>query len=137
MDLANIKQTDTATIELKLPDADETPLINPDKTPMTIEVYGSFSETYRTVIDAQQDRRIKKASRSGGKATFSADDIRQNRLELVLACVKSWNITMGGACPPCTPEEVKRVVLEYPFIRMQIEMAIETPDHFLQTSSGN
>lgn len=137
MDLSNIKQSDTAVINLHLPDAEETPLINPDKTPMTVEVHGSYSEAYRTAIDNQQDRRIKKASRAGGKATFTAEEMRANRLELVVACVKAWNITIGGVCPPCTPEEVKKVVLEYPFIRVQIELAIETPEHFLETSLKN
>lgn len=137
MDLANIKQSDTTTVELKLPNAEETPLLNPDGSPMSIEVYGSFSDQYRSIIDAQQNLRIKKASKNGGKVTFSAEEVRENRMALAVGCVKSWNITFNGKCPECTPDNVRQVFSEYPFIRLAVEMAIETPDNFLESSSKN
>lgn len=137
MDLASIKQSDTTTVELKLPNAEETPLTNDDGSNMSVEVYGSFSDQYRAIVDAQQNLRIKKASKNGGKVTFSAEEVRENRMNLVVGCVKSWNITLNGECPECTPDNVRRIFTEYPFIRVAVEMAIETPDNFLESSSKN
>jgi hypothetical protein len=131
-DLSSIKQTDTTLIELKLPNADETPLMNPDGTPMTVEVHGLFSDRYRELVDAQQNIRIRKASKSGGKVSFTAEEIRENRLALLVGCVKSWNITLNGVCPPCTPEEIRSVFAQYPFIRFLVESSMESPDNFLQ-----
>lgn len=132
-DLSDIKQTETNIVELKLPDMEETPLMNPDGTPMTIEVFGLFSDRYRELVDAQQNARIRKASKSGGKISFTAEEVRENRLNLMVGCVKSWNITLNGECPPCTPDEIKRVFKTYPFIRVIVEATMESPDNFLQS----
>lgn len=134
MDLSNLEKTsDTVTVELVNPH-DFTPITLADGvTPMTVEAYGKFSEQYKRIQTKQQDARLKRAQRSGGRAPVSASELAAERLNLVVSCVKSWNIVVDGATPDCTPANVQSIFERMPWLRDQVEEAMEETQRFLKS----
>jgi hypothetical protein len=133
MDLTQFeKKSDTVVVELHNP-VDFTPLVRNDGTPMTVEVYGKFSDKYKQVQNSQQNARLKRAQRSGGKVPVTAQELRAERLNLVVTCVKDWNIVLDGETPPCTPDSVKSVFDRLPWVMDQVEEAMEDTQAFLKS----
>jgi hypothetical protein len=62
-------------------------------------------------------------------------DLRDNRIELVVAAVTGWHgWEQGGADWPCTPENVKEL-MTVPHILAQCEEAMDAGRSFLAKSS--
>lgn len=133
MDLTQFeKKSDTVIVELHNP-IDFTPLVLDDGTPMTVEVYGKFSDRYKQIQNSQQNARLKRAQRSGGKIPVTAQELRAERLNLVVSCVKSWNIVLDKKTPDCTPDSVKNVFERLPWVMDQVEEAMEDTQAFLKS----
>lgn len=133
MDLSNLEKTsDTVTVELVNPH-DFTPITLEDGSPMIVVAYGKFSEQYKRIQTKQQDTRLKRAQRSGGRAPVSAAELAAERLNLVVACVKSWNIVVDGETPECTPANIQSIFERMPWLRDQVEEAMEETQRFLKS----
>lgn len=130
MDLGKIVQKDTVDVELHLPNG--VALVNDDGTPMIITLHGLYSDKYRSVVEKQQADRLKRAQRMGGKPNIDPKELRDNRTTLLIECTESWNITLNGECPKCTPQNVRAVYEKYQFIRDQASDALEEPQAFLE-----
>lgn len=134
MDLNKLeKSSDTVIVELLHP-IDFSPLMLDDGvTPMSVEVYGKFSDKYKQIQTKFQDARLKRAQRSGGRAPVSAAEIAAERMQLVVSCVKSWNIVVDGKTPDITPSSVQEIFERLPWVRDQVEEAMEETQRFLKS----
>lgn len=110
MDLINtVPENDTLTVELVF---NGEAMINPDGTPMTIEVYLPHSKTYRGVKHAQTDKLI-----DAKKERLLSAEAEELGISFLANTTKSWNITMGGKKPKFTvakAEEIYGVALWIP-----------------------
>lgn len=131
MDLSNIgKPQDTTDVTLYNPVTSEV-LTNEDGSEMTVTVHGPYSKKYKTISHAQQNRRLQKAQRTGGKLNLSAEEIEAAGLDLLVKCVSGWNITLNGEKPDCTEAKVRDVFTEMPWVREQVDSALGDVQAFL------
>lgn len=131
MDLMNIgKIKETTDVTLYNPINSEI-LLNGDGSEMTITVHGPYSKKYKAIAHAQQNRRLQKAQRTGGKLNLSAEEIEGAALELLIKCVDGWNITLGGEQPDCTENKVREVFTDLPWVREQVDAALGDAQAFL------
>jgi len=132
MDLSNIGKTkETSDVTLYNPVTSEV-LTNEDGTEMTITIHGPYSSKYKAIAHAQQNRRLQKAQRTGGKLNLTAQEIEASALDLLVKCVTKWNITLGGSCPDCGEAKVKEVFTDMPWIREQVDAALGDAQAFLE-----
>lgn len=131
MDLLNIGKTkETTDVTLYNPINSEI-LVNEDGSEMTITVHGPYSKKYKSIAHAQQNRRLQKAQRTGGKLNLSAEEIESSALDLLVKCVDGWNITLGGEKPACTEAKVREVFVDLPWVREQVDAALGDAQAFL------
>ena len=133
MDLGSFKKKDTTEVELRLPN--QTLITHDDGVPMTITVYGVYSDKYRDALDAQQTIRIKRAQASGGKMTLTPEELRADRFSFVVSMVQSWNITLDGEKPECSQRTVRDLFERLPFVYDAVNSNIEDGQSFLETQS--
>ena len=131
MDLMNIGTTkETTDVTLYNPVNSEI-LTNEDRSEMTITVYGPYSKKYKTISHAQQNRRLMKAQRTGGKLNLTAEEIEASALDLLVKCVDGWNITLSGEMPECKESKVREVFEALPWVREQVDAALGDAQAFL------
>jgi len=131
MDLMNIGTTkETTDVVLYNPVTSEI-LCNEDGSEMTITVYGPYSQKYKSISHAQQNRRLQKAQRTGGRLSLTAEELEASALDLLVKCVESWSITLGGEQPVCSEGKVRDLFEKLPWVREQVESAIGDAQAFL------
>lgn len=131
MDLLNIGKTkETTSVTLYNPVNSEI-LLNEDRSEMTVTIHGPYSKKYKTISHAQQNRRLMKAQRTGGKLNLTAEEIEASALDLLVKCVDGWNITLGGEQPDCTETKVREVFTDLPWVREQVDAALGDAQAFL------
>ena len=117
-DIGKVK--DTTEVELVHPRSGET-LGNEDGSPMTITVYGPYSSHYKAVSHAQQNARLAKAQRMGGKMSLTAEELEASSLDLLVKCTESWNITLDKKPEEFSQDKARQVYTEHPWVREQVE----------------
>lgn len=131
MDLMNIGTTkETTDVTLYNPVNSEI-LTNEDRSEMTITIHGPYSKKYKTISHAQQNRRLMKAQRTGGKLNLTAEEIEASALDLLVKCVDGWNITLSGEQPDCKEAKVREVFEALPWVREQVDAALGDAQAFL------
>jgi len=131
MDLMNIGTTkETTDVTLYNPINSEL-LVNEDKSEMTITIHGPYSKKYKTISHAQQNRRLMKAQRTGGKLNLTAEELEASALDLLVKCVDGWSITLGGEKPECKESKVREVFETLPWVREQVDAALGDAQAFL------
>lgn len=130
-DLLSIGKTkETTNVVLYNPVNSEI-LTNEDGSEMTITIHGPYSKKYKSISHAQQNRRLQKAQRTGGKLNFSAEEIEASALDLLVKCVDGWNVTMGGEKPDCNEAKVRELFVDLPWVREQVDAALGDAQAFL------
>jgi len=131
MDLMNIGTTkETTDVTLYNPINSEI-LVNDDKSEMTITIHGPYSKKYKSISHAQQNRRLMKAQRTGGKLNLTAEELEASALDLLVKCVDGWSITLGGEKPECKEAKVREVFEALPWVREQVDAALGDAQAFL------
>ena len=131
MDLMNIGTTKETTDVVLYNPVNSEILINDDNSEMTITVHGPYSSKYKAISHNQQNRRLMKAQRTGGKLNLTAEEIEASALDLLVKCVDGWNITLGGETPDCTEAQVREVFEALPWVREQVDAALGDAQAFL------
>lgn len=131
MDLMNIGTTkETTDIVLYNPVNSEI-LTNEDGSEMTITVHGPYSKKYKAISHAQQNRRLQKAQRTGGKLNLTAEEIEASAMDLLVKCVDKWNITINGEKPEVTEAKVREVFETLPWVKEQVDAGMGDAQAFL------
>lgn len=107
---------------------------------ITIVVCGSDSETFKKMQRKQLNRRMERSARNRGRQLqLTAEELEAESLDLLVACTKSWNEKgrpelefNPGELLPCTPENVRRLYEELPWLKEQIDQEIGDRSNFLQ-----
>ena len=107
---------------------------------LTITVYGADSDTCKKIQRKQLNRRMEMAQRSRtNKARITAEESENEGLDVLVACTKAWHtgeraeLEMNeGEWLPCTPENVRRVYEDLPWLKEQIDQEISDRTNFLQ-----
>lgn len=109
------KVQDTATIEIRNPETGK-PIAGPADKPMSVTLYGPFSSTYKMTMRAQQRARME-----SGAGEMTLEDVEAEQTELLIACITDWNVALDGDEPlPCTPENIRAVLTEFPWVTLQL-----------------
>jgi len=127
-DIGKVKET--SDVELTHPATGEV-LLNDDGTPMTITVHGPYSSTYKSISHAQQNKRLMKAQRTGGKMSLSAEEIEASSLDLLVKCTESWNLTLDKEPEGFSQDKARQVYLDYPWVREQVDAVFGDTRAFL------
>ena len=127
-DIGKVKET--TDVELMHPATGEV-LLNDDGTAMTITVHGPYSSTYKSVSHNQQNKRLMKAQRTGGKLNLSAEEIEASSLDLLVKCTESWNISLGDEKEEFSQDKARQVYLEHPWVREQVDAVFGDTRAFL------
>ena len=98
---------------------------------MFVEVHGLYSKQYRRLQDAQQNVRLKR-SRVGKRNSITSEELEEDRLQLIVDCIESWNIVLDGVTPVTTPVSIRAVFKRLPWLRIQIEAGMEDEQGFLK-----
>lgn len=103
------------------------------KEPVTLMLIGMDSADVQQKRKALGDRRVNALGQR--KMMISADDLENDNMELLTACTKEWkHIVYNQKELPCTPENVKLIYTECPWIREQAEMFVNNRANFLGNS---
>lgn len=131
MDLKDlIPKSDDVVVVIKHPVTGE-PLVNSDKSEMTITLYAPHSKEYKKVFYEQANKRLK-TMQSGKKSDFSLEDIESAALETLAKTTKNWNITFGEESPKLTASKAKEIYEEIFWIKPQLEEAVNTYLDFMK-----
>ena len=121
---------DTTDVELVHPVTGEA-LLNADKTQMTITVHGPYSSRYKKIMHEQQNKRLAKATRTGGRMNLSAEELEAGALDLIVKCVEDWNITLTDKPEPFSEAKVREVFGKLPWVKEQVDAAFGDTRAFL------
>lgn len=115
----------TAVMTLKRPDNGDI-IKGEDGKPFTITLKSSDHEDVVAVRDSELDK-----IRHARMATTKTG--RNFTIELLTACTASWNLTWNGKQPECTPENVRKLYAEQPWIREQVDVFVGDRANFPST----
>lgn len=92
-------------------------------------VAGTYSSHFRKIDSAQTERALKQ-----GRKALRRDVVERNRVERAAACILKWEgVMFNGAPIECTRENAMRV-LEAPWIREQVEEAMNDHSGFSRSA---
>jgi len=125
MDLKDFTpKSEVVTVEVLHPATLE-PLVNKDKTPMTIELYAPYSKQYKSAQHEQQNKRLQRAqkARKGG-FSISSEELEKEGVELLAKVTKAWNVTYEGESPELSVKKAVEVYTELFWLVEQINEAM-------------
>ena len=130
MDLSTLEPIkDAATYRVRHPVTNE--LLEEKEGPVTIDLLSADSDAFRTRQFAALNKRL----RSGKKPKLSAEDIDDEAIDLIAACITGWrNIELDGEAFPYSPDNAKALLRRLPWLREQLDEAIADRANFIRTS---
>ena len=137
MSLADVgKMKQTTVVVLKHPDPTKK-LKNPDGAPMTVTLHGPYSDRYKAVTRAQQQRRMTELE-AAGDTSLDQETLDAYTRELVVGCIDSWSI---WATPDLemvfSPAAAEGLFNEHPWILDQLSRALGRTASFLDAPKSN
>lgn len=116
-----------------------------------IKVLGKDSDAHSKLFQAQQRRRVEKMTKGGMRlrVNLSPESVEQDTTDLLAVCTVSWRtveqdkddpklehakpaLLLNGAELACTRENAARVYKEYPWIKEQVDDAVNDRANFLR-----
>lgn len=126
-DLSQLAAKDTFTLQLRHPATDE--LLADKDGPVEVVIFGQSSKEYRNAVNAMQDRALKR-----GNKKLSAERMREENIELLVACTDKFNNLSLKGKPVSTVDDIRAVYSDdtYGWIRSQVDEAITDASNFLE-----
>ena len=122
--VGKVKQTTTVTL---LDPGKHTPLPGPKGKPMTVVLHGPYSKRYKDAIRAEQQAAAQSST------NLSSADPEMFMANVVMACVESWSVSLeGDDALPCTPEMIRQVFDEHPWVATQLIAVFGDAEAFLE-----
>ena len=133
MDLASLTPTsDTLEILLVHPMTLE-PLFNDDEdTEMSVTVMSPHSAEYKKIFNARANKRLQAMQRSK-RQQMTVEDLESDAIELLASIITGWDMMYDGEKPKLTAGKVKEVLATCPWLRSQVEEAVEEARAFIRT----
>jgi hypothetical protein len=125
------REEDGQVIELH--DAELEPLLyGSQKRPVTMTIVGSYSPTYKRAEESQLSKTLRRRGQ-----VLTGPELKAQRTELLAACVKAWDGFFEDGNPvPCERSFVLDVLRKAPWIREQVERAVDDHAGFSKVSSS-
>jgi hypothetical protein len=131
MDLLDLKpKSDTIEVILNHPATLE-PILKADGTEMSITVYAPHSKVYKDALHEQTNRRLQKAQKTK-KFSMTSEEVEQSSLEVLARVTKEWDIVLGGKTPKLDIQSATELYRDYPWIKDQVEEAVNDNASFLK-----
>lgn len=97
----------------------------------SIRIFGADSTVYQTQLREQQRQARERFSRQG-KVLRTPEEDAAAELDLLIAATGGWDgIELDGAVLTFTPENARALYGRFPWIREQVDRAINDRAHFL------
>lgn len=124
MDFSKIENSanEGAWIDIEFPGVEE--------SGVRFKILGKDSDAYRDKQKAIMDRRIKNR-----KMKITADDVEEEGLSLLAACVIEWEgVEKGDLATPCNYSNVREMLAnpDYSFVKDQVDEAVGDRANFLK-----
>jgi len=101
--------------------------------PVTMTVAGTYSTIYRAAQNRQRNALVKMR-----RAKLTGELVDNQQIELDAACVLGWDgFTIGATPVPFNRENAKQILISVPWIREQVEEAMNDHAGFTKSSSEN
>ncbi len=129
-DLDNLKPVDEARpLHLSHPQTGADLFANGQ--PLVVHVLGPDHPEMKKLEHKTANRRLQQATRTG-QVTMTAKQTEEDALNRSVAATKGWeNIRQGGKDVECTPENVRRIYSEWPWMRRQVDAFHSNAGNFL------
>ena len=103
---------------------------------LSIVIYGPDSDAQAEAKVEARDAisKLRQASIAGTIAEGESEDIS---LSMLAKCVKSWDAVEEGQSLNCTPENIKRVLKRFPWIRSQVDQFANSRAPYKQFYGGD
>lgn len=124
---------DESTLYIKNPSNGKV-VKNDDGTDMEVTVFGEYSDEWRNALYERTKNRIEK-SKETGQTSMSFEEMEEENFEMTCLCTKSWNLTDKDGPVDLTPENVRRIYTEYPWVYQQVRAHMENSSNFLDPSA--
>jgi hypothetical protein len=125
----------TTTVILKDPRDRKTDIPGPGGQPLSVTLYGPYSETYRQLMRQQQQSRMADLALGDPdkRATLSLDEIETLNEAMLRGCIESWNMSFeGDEVLPLTDENIDAVFTGHPWVRDQLLEVFGQVSRFLE-----
>lgn len=104
-------------------------LTQEDGSPITITLLGMDSKVMRRLVLEQQRQTLK--ARQKGEIP-DLDQAQQDAIDLFVAATVKWSgIVLGGITLECTPANARRLYIQSPRLREQIDLFLGNSANFL------
>lgn len=127
----NFKKAGSKTATLKLEDPISGGILkNEDGTEWSIDLLSLDSDEFRKAQRAIADQQIQKATATG-RIRLDVDQIDNSLVETLVACTKGWQgLEENGAKIVFSAAEARRVYIEHPWLREQVNQFVTTRANF-------
>jgi hypothetical protein len=125
----------TSTVVLKDPRDRKTEIPGPGGKPLSITLYGPYSETYRRLMRQQQQERMADltAADAEKRATLTIEEVEELNEAMLRGCIESWNMSFeGDEVLPLTEENINAVFTAHPWVRDQLLEVFGQVSRFLE-----
>lgn len=101
-----------------------------EKKPVTVRVAGTYSKTFKDAESKQRRKMLKRRQAPSG------DELEARQLELEAACVLGWEGFVAGGKPvPHNYENALKILRVMPWVRRQVQRAMEDHAAFFESAS--
>lgn len=98
---------------------------------VSIHLLGQDSTEFRKAEHDQQTRRVERVTRRG-RVEQTGEEIDMDSVELMSLMTKSWkHIVLNGEALECNPHNARRIYVEFPWLREQVNRFISNRANFL------
>lgn len=112
----------------------DAPLTDKNGNPVKIRVLGPDSVKYRSLTRAQVRKRVQRAAAGNNEINFDEDEA--DALEILVACTTAWTgvNTPDGKPIQCAADNIRKLYINYPAIRDQVDFFISQRGNFTKAS---
>jgi hypothetical protein len=104
---------------------------------MTLTVASADSDKFIKARRSAQDRRNAVSGRRGGPGVARAAEIDNDSIDMLVAVVLDWDITLspGTEPPKFSPAAVRNLFTKFPYIMRQVDSFVADDANFLKASA--
>lgn len=106
----------------------------PQGKPLSVTIHGPYSAKYKSFMRKQQQARLQNVTRQNRNAlNITAEELEAGAMDLIIACIESWNMSFeGDKVLALTEENIREVFKQHPWVRDQIDAAMGNAADFLE-----
>lgn len=114
-------------------------LIARNGKPVTLMLLGPDSPVYRDFTRRQVRKRLSRMNDAKKLAEIDFDETETETLDLLASCTVGWEnvLDIEGNAIEFSTENARKLYVNYPVVREQVDIFVANRAHFLKASSAN